>query len=662
MDPTQVKRVIVICKTHLDIGFTDYAQTVLDDYTDTFIPGALALAEEVNTPEKKRFVWTVGSYLPWYYLRHALPEARERFCRAVREGHIRWHALPCTTHTELMDEKLFDWGLSIAQRLNEGFGLENIAAKMTDVPGHTVAIVPLLARRGIRYLHIGVNTSSRLPNVPALFRWRLGDDEIIVHYAGGYGADQALATGVALEFFHTNDNIGPPSREALEAFYAKMEAKYPNSHIEAGTLDDFAREVLPLADSFPLIDEEIGDTWIHGVATDPVKTGFYRRVLRAAEGASDEVMENLLLTAEHTWGMDTKLHLRDYTNYEKDAFRKALAADTVPMDAMAATPREAALEALVRRDHPHAFTHCATYSGFTASHAEQRAYVGKALNALPPQRRPELLWDFPETAGQEPYVPGAPIEIGPWRFRLGAHGALEDLRYENLKLGTVGEFRYHRFGAPTVSGCLERYGRDMKENRYWAEFDFGKPGLPYTSIQEDKLYTPIPTGLRLDGNKLTLFLRGPEEAVTEGGCPREIALELIFRQSALQLTLYTRGKDALRAPEALWLHMAPGDGDWRMRKMGILLDPKHVRSGGNRQMHAVEALVDPGRLEIRNLDAPLVSMGRPNLYAADDIIEDLTGGFWYCLFNNRWGTNFPQWSSDDMRWEFTLTPARETAI
>ena len=86
MDYTQVKRVIVVCKTHLDIGFTDYAQAVLDDYTNTFIPGALALAEEVNTPERKRFVWTVGSYLPYYYLKHAAPEAREVFCRAVEKA------------------------------------------------------------------------------------------------------------------------------------------------------------------------------------------------------------------------------------------------------------------------------------------------------------------------------------------------------------------------------------------------------------------------------------------------------------------------------------------------------------------------------------------------------------------------------------------------
>lgn len=663
MDYTQVKRVLVVCKTHLDIGFTDYAQTVLDDYTNTFIPGALALAEEVNTPERKRFVWTVGSYLPYYYLKHAAPEAREVFCRAVEKGHIRWHALPCTTHTELMNEKLFDWGLGIAQRLNEDFGLQNIAAKMTDVPGHTIAIVPLLARKGIKYLHIGVNTSSRLPRVPAIFRWQLEGQEIIVHYAGGYGADQALSTGVALEFFHTNDNMGPPSREALEAFYAKMEAKYPNAHIEAGTLDEFAREVLPLRESFPIITEEIGDTWIHGVATDPIKTSRFRRALELLTGdPPDEAMENLLLTAEHTWGMDTKLHLRDYKNYEKDAFRSARAADTVPMDAMGATQREQALEALVRRDHPGEFLRSAAYSRFAASHAEQREYVEKAAAALAENQRQALLeswrWEAPEI-GEKPedYVPGTPMGFGPWTFTLGESGALTNLRHASgASGGTMGAFRYQRFGARTVSDCLERYGRDMEENRYWAEFDFGKPGMPYTSLQSDKMDAPIPRCFAVNDNTLTLFLRGPEEACEKGGCPRDIRIQYRFSENEIRMTIFLLDKDAMRAPEALWVHMNPKASDrWLLRKMGRLLSPTHILSGGNRQMHAVENLELPGVMKLRSVDAPLVSVGRPNLYAVDDVIEDVKQGFWFCLFNNRWGTNFPQWFEEDMRWEFALT-------
>lgn len=43
---------------------------------------------------------------------------------------------------------------------------------MTDVPGHTLGMVPFLAKQGVKYLHIGVNDGSHLPEVPRIFRWR----------------------------------------------------------------------------------------------------------------------------------------------------------------------------------------------------------------------------------------------------------------------------------------------------------------------------------------------------------------------------------------------------------------------------------------------------------------------------------------------------------
>ena len=175
----------------------------------------------------------------------------------------------------------------------------------------------------------------------------------------------------------------------------------------------------------------------------------------------------------------------------------------------------------------------------------------------------------------------------------------------------------------TMDKLRERYGRDMEENRYWAEFDFGKPGMPYTSLQSDKMDAPIPKCLAANDNTLTLFLRGPEEACEKGGCPRDIRIQYRFAENEIHMTIFLLNKDAMRAPEALWVHMNPKASDsWLLRKMGRLLSPTHILSGGNRQMHAVEGLVLPGVLEIRNLDAPLVSMGRPNLYAVDEIIEE----------------------------------------
>ena len=58
-----MKKVIVVSKTHLDLGFTDYAEKVREQYLTSFIPSAIELAESLNKNGKKNFVWTTGSWL-----------------------------------------------------------------------------------------------------------------------------------------------------------------------------------------------------------------------------------------------------------------------------------------------------------------------------------------------------------------------------------------------------------------------------------------------------------------------------------------------------------------------------------------------------------------------------------------------------------------------
>jgi hypothetical protein len=57
------KRMHVVYKTHLDIGFTDLAEAVIDQYLYDFIPKALDLGEKI--PDK--FIWTTGSLLIDFY-------------------------------------------------------------------------------------------------------------------------------------------------------------------------------------------------------------------------------------------------------------------------------------------------------------------------------------------------------------------------------------------------------------------------------------------------------------------------------------------------------------------------------------------------------------------------------------------------------------------
>src|SRR5262249_10138251 len=174
-----VRKVHVIFKTHLDIGFTDYAREVLKKYITRYIPTALSTAKALRE-WGERFTWTTGSWLIYEYLQQAQPAEKAALEQAIREGDIAWHALPFTTHSELMDASLFRFGLSLSQELDRRFGKRTIAAKMTDVPGHTRAIVPLLADAGIQFLHIGVNPASTPPDVPDVFVWKSPDGADVI--------------------------------------------------------------------------------------------------------------------------------------------------------------------------------------------------------------------------------------------------------------------------------------------------------------------------------------------------------------------------------------------------------------------------------------------------------------------------------------------------
>lgn len=75
-DP-QVEKVLVIFKTHLDIGFTDLSSKVEQRYIDYYIPKAIKVARRLREEGgDERYVWTTGAWLVDAYLRQATPEAQ----------------------------------------------------------------------------------------------------------------------------------------------------------------------------------------------------------------------------------------------------------------------------------------------------------------------------------------------------------------------------------------------------------------------------------------------------------------------------------------------------------------------------------------------------------------------------------------------------------
>lgn len=657
------KRIHLVFKTHLDIGFTDLAANVLSRYFERFIPKAMDLARDTREGGgDERFVWTTGSFLIYQYLEQASAEGRRRMEQAIEAGDIVWHGLPFTTHTELIDDSLFRFGLGLSRKLDKRFEKTTIAAKMTDVPGHTRSIVPLLAEAGIKFLHIGVNSASTPPDVPPLFVWKeTGVAEVVVMYQKTYGDVMVLPgseEAVALKF--TGDNRGPQSPEQISAIYKEMRDRFPCAVVAASTLNECARSVELIRDKLPVVTQELGDTWIHGAGTDPRKIARYRALCRArrswiVSGALEEGSPTdtafslpLLTIAEHTWGMDEKSHLNDYEHYRT-------------------------ADLLAVRNQPN-------FRKVESSWAEQRSYIDKAVSALkdtPLEEKAKGL--IQETMPEQPDLTGF-WEVGDpdtvfrcarFEIRFDARtGAIRHLR--DSKSGrnwasagnTLARFRYQTFSQHDYDRFLRQY---LTRRVDWALKDFGKPGIEQAGAAHRWL-NPKMTALhnREDerGSSFVVELHVPREGRGDIGCPERLTLTVELPSASdapISLDLRWFDKPAFRLPEAMWLSFSPAisraDG-WVIQKMGREVSPLDVVSDGNRKLHAMDRYVaysdDRGRFEVNSLDAPLVAPGEPSLLDFNNRRPPMLRGMHFNLYNNVWGTNFPMWYEGDARFRFSL--------
>ncbi|SFT04865.1 DUF5054 domain-containing protein [Paenibacillus sp. BC26] len=682
-----IKRVHVIFKTHLDIGFTHMAQDVFDRYMNSFIPQALELSEKLAQEEGPvKFVWTTGSWLIKQYLQHASEPMRARMEEGIREGRIVWHGLPFTTHTEIMDERLFEYGLSLAQELDEKYGRKTIASKMTDVPGHTIAIVPMMAERGIQYLHLGVNPVSKNPSVPKLFVWRASDgSEIIVNYADAYGRPFYLdGMEDALYFAHTGDNDGPPSIEEVRALYDRLQHEYPGADIVASTMDAYAEKLQAVKHLLPVVTEEIGDSWIHGISSDPWKIARYRELLRlrdqwVSSGALDpqgevyaRFCDDLMLVPEHTWGLNESVYLVDFSSYSPPALAAARERDVIDDTKWRKFDYLRQLANPTRR-----------FSEVERSWQEQRDYLSRAIGALPEAlareaasalERLDPSSERQATVHAEPMLIGKSYELGAFRVAFSSEGSICSLIDEAGKVWAdeehqLGSFIYETFSKESYDQYFNEYVTNLPLHHSWAEADLGKPGIEFVDPKPThRLFKANVERIELDRKPacdvVSVELKLPDYVCEHHGAPQRLNILYTFQRNApiLDVQLDWQGKQACRLPEASWFSFSPlvdNPNLWEMDKLGRRISPLSVVKNGNRNMHGVQSGLfyagADGAAVIETLDTPIVCPGAKRILQFDNGFAPLDGGFHFNLHNNVWGTNFVMWFEDDMKYRFRLT-------
>ena len=333
-----LKEIVIVYKTHFDIGYTQLARDVCHQYRTEMADKVLeAIERNAHQPKEKQFVWTLSGYPMSQILGpEQAPDRREKISRAIRSGNLAVHALAFSMHDETFEPedlvRSLGWSSAIARE--HGLPLPR-DAKTTDVPGHSWILPTVLTHAGVKFFQMGGPLVNKTFNLPRLFWWEGPDgSRLLTLYRNEYGTEQLPPKGwpsSAWLFLHmTADNEGPPPPNVVEADLAFYKQNAPGVKVRVGKLEDFADLVLAEKPELPVVRSDIPDPWIHGLLSHPDTTrlahnlrpsfptldalttlektwGLHRPSVRAALA---EAYRNSALYSEHTWGLATQHYIR----------------------------------------------------------------------------------------------------------------------------------------------------------------------------------------------------------------------------------------------------------------------------------------------------------------------------------------------------------------
>ncbi len=662
-----VKKIILVFKTHFDIGFTDLAENVIQSYGSKMLREVIETCNATGKLGKLRYVWTMPAWPLWYICQNCDPELKPELDRLIREGQIVWHGLPFTSHTDFSAPEEYAQTLRYSKELSQWYVKPlPVSAKMTDVPGHGLMLPDILDQAGIRFLHLGCNEFATPPDVPGLFFWQgPGGGKVLTMYSkGGYGTgllppeDWPYPAWMAM--MHTHDNCGPQSAEIILKMARKVQAAYPDAEIVCGTMDDFYWEMAQcdLSD-VPVVQKDLADTWIHGVGSYPAEVSLmrecrerarnlHRRYFSCLLSGTTEIpcMEELwnryydavALFTEHTWGADVKTWLGPERVYEKDEF---LAAKQLPayrlMEKSWQEQRNRAEQAKVCLDRI-------------------EALLGHREKAVPVLAEPPL----------RIVDDGKELTIENHRYQIALDEATGQIRslYDIglgamlLETGEEGVFsyRYDRYGLPDVTEFLRSYGYHFTT---WGIQDYGRENYP-DCLHE--VYLPEFQGWKLKGRELHLsYYTGKSSA--DYGDGRSMNLIVTFPSKGDELLITFELEDKQETPfieSGSFVFPFIGKVSYQIGKPGGVIDPgTQIQDCANHALFNIERqvtiLTEQGSVSICALDTPLFGIGSPGVYEFHkEFGEDRKPAVYFNLFNNMWGTNFPQWIGGNLRYRFVL--------
>ena len=690
-------KTIIVFKTHVDVGFTDLSANVMNKYTTTILSDAIAVCEQTQSlGESKQYVWTVPAWIMKAF------DETGKIDDLTRRGQLAWHALPFTTHTEFCGLEEFIRGLVFSQNLSEKYGRYPVAAKMTDVPGHTWMLPSILNAAGVKFLHLGSNPSVSAPDVPRLFWWEGPDGaRILVFYSKGeYGSTLTPPDDwhypVWLALMHTGDNQGAQNADFIKEIFRDIESVSPETEAVIGTLDDFYNELVKHRLNIPVIKKDLADTWIHGTGTYPNETALLRDLrgrmteteklatIYTATEFFDEpesnrikkhlssAYEQCIVYGEHTWGVDVKTTIGHGRQYGKKGF---LESKSKPCNIKA----EQSWEEQRNR--------CRTAEKETRAVldilAEKAGENILKFNGLGWERDglPAFGSGVPEIEFKGRNTVKFKVKDGlienDW-FRIELCPSVSSIKsFIDKKTGKewvfpeapgFGYYQYDVYGDDDVTEFMKAYTYRFFD---WSVNDLGRMGYPF----HPHIVFPVVNtgeGSRIEGkagelsSSLLIISKTHDLSHTEYGNAVEIKFTVTLYNDKPVIDIRYDLINKEESPMIEAGHFVfPLNLDYAkviLNKLGSVVDIEtDIAYGANNALHCIDHFIDvtdgSNGMAFIPKHTHLVSVGEQNILKYKPAYEKTKPSLFFNAFNNSYGTNFPQWmGGDSLSFEFRLIP------
>lgn len=352
--PVKPMTIYLLHHSHNDIGYTNLQSDVERMQWDN-LTGAARLGDESrNFPAGAVFRW--NTEVMWAldsYLAHADSAHRHIIMNAIKKGWIEPDAFFANELSALCNQRELIHLTEAYRRLTGAYGVEPQAAMISDIPGWTWGLVPILAKSNVKYLSIGNNSGDRVGTMnktwgdkpfywvspsghEKVLCWIHGKGYSFFHTGLGYGSlDKKLREDLVFSYMNelaANNypydmvtlryNIGSdngPVDEALATTVREWNEKYVSPKVVISTVgESFRLFEEKYGSQLPTYSGDLTAYWEDGAASSARETAMNRhnadRMAMAEtlwamldpgyypDALADAVWQNILLFDEHTWG------------------------------------------------------------------------------------------------------------------------------------------------------------------------------------------------------------------------------------------------------------------------------------------------------------------------------------------------------------------------